>query len=89
MPLNAATVSTCDMSPLLRFHFWEPVFFNTEDNYFPSDSPEERGCFVGISDNVGYDMTFKILNNLPKKSLIDLTLDQLAIRNLLTFELTL
>ena len=52
MPLNAATGSTYDMSPLLRFHFWESVFFNTEDNAFPSESPKQRGRFVGISDNV-------------------------------------
>ena len=47
--LNTSTGSTCDMSPLIFFHFWEPVLFNTENTSFPSDSPEERGRFVGIS----------------------------------------
>ena len=37
-------------------------FFNTEDTSFLSDSLEERGSFVGISENVGHDMTFKFLN---------------------------
>ena len=55
------------MSPFLRFHFWEPIFFNTEDASFSTDSPEERGSFVGISENVGYDMNFKILNNSTNK----------------------
>ena len=55
------------MSPLLRFHFWEPVFFNTEDNAFPSEIPEVRGRLVGISENVGHDMIFKILNSSTNK----------------------
>ena len=38
------------------------MFFNTECASFHSDSPEERGRFVGISENSGHDMTFKILN---------------------------
>ena len=62
IPLNTAMGSTCDISPLIRFHFWEPIFFNTEDSSFPIDSPEERGQFVGISEHFGHDMNFKILN---------------------------
>ena len=42
MSLNELTGSTRDMSPLLRFHFWEPVLFNTEDTSFPSDIPEKE-----------------------------------------------
>ena len=52
---------------MFRFHFWEPVFFNAENSYFPSDILEERGRFVGISDNVGHHMTFKILNSSTNK----------------------
>ena len=52
MPLNASTGSACDMSPLLCFHFWKPVFFIAEDALFPSNSPEERGCFVGTSEKL-------------------------------------
>ena len=36
---------------------------------FPSDSPEERGSFVVISENVGHDMTFKILNASTNKTI--------------------
>ena len=46
-----------------RFYFWETVLLNTEDDSFPSNIAEERGCFVGISDNVGHDMNFTILNS--------------------------
>ena len=43
------------------------MLFNTEDASFPSDSPEERERFVGISENFGHDMTFKILNSSANK----------------------
>ena len=33
-----------------------------EDTSFPSDRLEERESFVGISENVVHDVTFKILN---------------------------
>ena len=46
---------------MLRLNFWEHVFFNTEDASFPSDIPEERRRFMGISENVDHDVTFKIL----------------------------
>ena len=39
--INAAADSTCDTSPLLRFHFWKPISFNSYDNTFPSNSIEE------------------------------------------------
>ena len=67
IPLNSTTGSTCDISPFLRFNFWEPALFNTGDTNFPSDALEERGRFVGIIENVGRDMTFKILNSSTNK----------------------
>ena len=39
------------------------MLLNTEDTSFHSDSLEERGRSVGISENTGYHMTFKILNS--------------------------
>ena len=52
IPLNISTGSACYMSPFLRFYFWGPVFFNTEDASLPRDVPEERGRFVGISETL-------------------------------------
>ena len=43
------------------------MFFNAEDTSFPSDTPEERGIFVGISENVGHGVTFKIINSSTNK----------------------
>jgi hypothetical protein len=61
IPLQCAEGSTQDISLLLRFYWWEPVYFKVDDAPFPSTSHEEHGHFVGISNNVGHAMTYKIL----------------------------
>ena len=60
-PLQVLNGSTPDISVLLRFQFYEPVYYKTEEPSFPSDSPEALGYMVGISENVGHAMTYKIL----------------------------
>ena len=67
VPMNLATGSTEDISPLLRFRYWQPVYYMNDDSDFPSDSTEERGRFVGISESVGHYMTFKILTDKSTK----------------------
>ena len=69
IPTNQATGSTCDVLPLLRFHFWQPIYFNSDGISFTSDSTEEVGQFVGSSDNVGHDVTFFILNTTANKGI--------------------
>jgi hypothetical protein len=61
IPLQCAEGSTQDISPLLRFYWWEPVYFKVDDAVFPSIFREEQGHFVGISTNVGHAMTYRIL----------------------------
>jgi hypothetical protein len=61
IPLQCAGGSTQDISPILHFYWWEPVYFKVDDAPFPSTSREGRGHFVGISANVGHAMTYKIL----------------------------
>jgi hypothetical protein len=63
IPICMSTGSTNDISPLLCFHFWEPVYYKLDNSDFPSDSCEKRGHFVGISESVGHAMTFKILTD--------------------------
>ena len=63
IPLQFAKGVTKDISPLLRFHWWEPVYFKVDDSPFPLGSRGEHGHFVGISNNVGHAMTYKILCN--------------------------
>ena len=52
---------TPDISVLLQFEFWEPVYYAKYDAKFPADSSECLGRLVGIAENVGHSMTFKIL----------------------------
>jgi hypothetical protein len=67
VPIQRATGSTNDISPLLRFQFWEPVYYKLDDSTFPSESREKLGRFVGIAEHVGHFMTFKILTDDTKK----------------------
>ena len=69
IPMNAATGSTCYVSPLIRFHFWNH-FTSTFDSYessFSSNSIEETGRFLGISENVVHAMIFSILKITTNK----------------------
>ena len=67
IPMQKLTGSTSDISPLLCFEWWEPVYYKAYDQGFPSDSREERGRFVGVAENVGHVMTFKILTDDTKR----------------------
>ena len=66
-PLEALEGSMPDISPLLHFSFWDPVYYKLDDSDFPSDSTEGRGHWVGITENVGHAMTYKILTDDTKK----------------------
>jgi hypothetical protein len=63
IPIRMSMGCTNDMSPLLCFHFWEPVYYKLDNSDFPSDSREKRGHFVGFSESVGHAMTCKILTD--------------------------
>ena len=80
-PLEALEGSTPDISPLLRFSFWDPVYYKLDDSYFPSGSTEGRGRWVGIAENVGHAMTYKILTDDTKKVIY-----RLNVRSALTKE---
>ena len=62
-PLRHCTGVTNNISPLLCFDFYEPVYFHMDDTPFPSASKELRGRWVGISANVSNFMTFKVLTD--------------------------
>ena len=69
-PLFALTGSTNDISMLLYFYFWQPVYFrHGESVEFPSDSKESHGHFVGFAEHVGHAMTFKVLADDSQKIL--------------------
>jgi hypothetical protein len=43
VPLQLLTGSTNDISPLLFFKWYEPVYYKLDDSDFPSESKEKRG----------------------------------------------
>jgi hypothetical protein len=61
VPLTRLTGTTVDISPLLRFHFWEPVYYLKSEISFPSKSKEGLGIIVGISEHCGNALTYKVL----------------------------
>jgi len=55
---------TPDISAITKFAFYEPVYFKAgekQEKQFPSHSNERLAYVVGISENVGHAMTYKIL----------------------------
>ena len=62
-PLEVLTGSTPDISPLLRFQWWEPVYYKVDDADFLSESRELRGHFVGIAEHAGHAITYKSLTD--------------------------
>ena len=72
--MSVLTGQTTDISALLLFFFWEPVYFPTGDSLpyahkpcFPSDTAERLGRFVGFEESVGDALTFKILTDDTQK----------------------
>ncbi|GAX13599.1 hypothetical protein FisN_14Lh370 [Fistulifera solaris] len=62
VPLQRCTGSTPDISVFLRFHFYQKVYYKLDDSTFPTSTREGLGYMVGISDNVGHALTYKILS---------------------------
>ena len=56
-----------DISPLLHFSFWDPVYYKLDDSDFPSESTKGRGQWVGVAEHVGHAMKYKILTDDTKK----------------------
>jgi hypothetical protein len=61
VPLTKLLGSTVDISPLLRFHFWERVYYHQSETSFPSNLKEGLGNKVGISEHCGHALTYKVL----------------------------
>ena len=61
IPMTVLTGTTHDISPLLQFDWYEPVYYMANESGFPSESKEKRGRFVGIAEHVGHALTYKIL----------------------------
>ena len=69
IPLLALTGITPDISIILLFTFYQPVFYATYDQHFPSESEERAGYWVGFGEHCGDAMTHKILDHDTQKIL--------------------
>ena len=63
----ALTGITPDISIILLFNFYQPVFYATYDQNFPSESEERAGYWVGFSEHCGDAMTHKSLDHDTQK----------------------
>ena len=66
-PVEVAGEDTPDISPILQFYWFEPVYYLDPDSH--PKSGEKPGYFVGIPENVGDILTYKILTGDKKKLL--------------------
>jgi Reverse transcriptase (RNA-dependent DNA polymerase) len=67
VPLNRLTGSTVDISVLLKFFFWQKVYYKKVDSGFPSESTEALGHIVGISEHCGHALTWQVLTDDTQK----------------------
>ena len=54
---------TPDISILLLFAFYQPVFYATHDQHYPSESEERAANWVGFGEHCGDAMTHKLLDH--------------------------
>ena len=73
-PVQALEGTTPDISFLLHFSFYEPVYYRIDssepDLNFPSSSNEEKGYWVGFADNQGDSLTWRMLTEDTQKIII-------------------
>ena len=69
IPLLALTGITPDISIILLFTFYQPVFYTAYDQHFHSESEERAGYWVGFVEHCGDAMTHKILDHDTLKSI--------------------
>ena len=60
-PMEWMTGQTPDISVILQFQFYEPVFYKKDGFDKWAESNEALGRFVGFATNIGHAMTYKIL----------------------------
>ena len=73
-PVQALEGTTPDISFLLHFSFYEPIYYRIDssepDLNFPSSSNEKKGYWVGFADNQGDSLTWRILTEDTRKIII-------------------
>ena len=73
-PVQALQGTTPDISFMLHFSFYEPVYYRIDssepDFHFPSSSNGKKGHWVGFADTPGDRLTWRILTEDTQKIII-------------------
>ena len=67
IPLLVLYGITPDISIMLLYTFYQPVFCATHDQHFPSESEERAAFWVGFGEHCGDAMTHKLLDKITQK----------------------
>ena len=67
VPLQVLYGVTPDISIILLYTFYQPVFYATHDQHFPSDSEERAGFWVGFAEHCGDSLTHMVLDAVTLK----------------------
>ena len=67
IPLLVLYGITPDISIMLLYTFYQPVFYATHDQHFPSESEERAAFGVGFGEHCGDAMTHKLLDKITQK----------------------
>ena len=62
VPLQVLYGVTPDISIMFLYTFYQPVFYATHDQHFPSESEERAGFWVGFAEHCGDSLTHMILD---------------------------
>ena len=69
VPLGMLSGVSPDISILLLYTFYQPVFYATRNQSYPSASEERTAKWVGFGNHVGDALTHKLLDDNTKKIL--------------------
>ena len=69
VPLGMLYGVSPDISIILLYTFYQPVFYATHNQSYPSVSEERAAQWVGFGDHVGDALTHKLLDDDTKKIL--------------------
>ena len=69
-PLQYKDGQRSDVSALLLFRWWEPVYYSVEARAFPTGTREKLGRWVGVAENQGDALTYLIMDDDSQKVVV-------------------
>ena len=81
VPLQVLYGVTPDISIMLLYTFYQPIFYATHDQHFPSESEERAGYWVGFAEHCGDSLTHKVLDAETLKIIHRSTLRPRTLKN--------